>query len=775
MNRKKSTQPAPAVGAQTDQIPSPSQGEGQGGGSANPDWRYIPDTAETCYLCGKRADYHNNGWLDPAKPGADFHLCKRCMDRHRAALLGHTDADQLRAALDALKNPPPDPRPPTLDPQPPAPSDWPSPTVPVSVPIPVDLVDPNPEQPRQHFDEAELKELAGNIQRRGLIQPIVVHSNGERFTLHDGERRWRAHKLAGLVEIPAYIVPPGTDAKELLLRAIAANDQRTDLTPIERARSYQKLHDEYGLSDSDIAEEVNKSRSVVANTRRLLSLPQDKQEQVASGELNERQALALLPLCNLPPEIQAKVLGSYDGKKLANPQNLTSDQIRSSVNAAIRGQGQEISLIEADQVFSGGGIHHPTCTGCDLYQKVGNQTICLNRACLEAKQNQVIIAYLEEVKAAVGLDYLDPTVNYEYNQTDRFYGGHDSPVLQLALEKSCPNLRLVFNRRPWDSGPRPGEFHRCHYECFHDKAGCACAGQNRAEAEAKKKAEEQATNQVKNQATKHMVQVIKDNHPNVLRAILDTWLDNYYGGRNNVSTMKPDQVIRKLAEQLVERNANPSAYRTPEENQKNVDDWLAKMGLPAMGRDPLADLETRFTRIETWIAGPGSSATPDHLNAINGNLANLATIAEELDQLKAESHIETPPELLARFDAAKATLLARRQEAESQANQEAPVELNRQIAVVSQKLTEIRLWLNKPDEHTGQKLINRGLAAADLVYELDTLIHQWAGIAPGQIDAAVDLSNLKAEANALEAECTQRRRELNGNSATEPLPQEATA
>jgi len=292
--------------------------------------------------------------------------------------------------------------------------------------IAVARIDPNPEQPRQDFDEAKLRELADSIVANGLIQPITVEPVGDRFILHDGERRWRAHLLAGLAEIPAYIVPPGTSPQQLLLRAIVANDQRADLSSIERAKGYQKLHEEHKLSDDQIAKQVGKSRSVVANTRRLLNLPEDQQKQVASGELNERQALALLPFYQLPEPAQEKILGTWQGKELTKPQKLTSDDIRQRYNDAITNAGRPIKIIDPASPYTGDGIYHPTCVGCDCCIKRVKEGVddlrCINTPCLELKQIIVKRASLEQAKAAIGLDYLDPGVEYKWDQFSGFYG-----------------------------------------------------------------------------------------------------------------------------------------------------------------------------------------------------------------------------------------------------------------------------------------------------------------------------------------------------------------
>jgi ParB/RepB/Spo0J family partition protein len=622
----------------------------------------------------------------------------------------------------------------------------------VTVPIPVDLVDPNPHQPRLEFDPAKLEELAASIKTHGLIQPIVVQPNDDRFTLHDGERRLRAAKLAGLTEIPAYIIPHGMDARQLLLRAIVANDQRADLSAIERANGYQKLADDHGLSDSDIAKQVSKSRSAVANTRRLLQLPPGRQAQVVAGELSERAALALLPFYQLPAEAQKKILDSWDGKKLAKPNTLTSDQIRNAISAGVRRYSEEITLVKMDQAYTGKDIHHPTCTGCDMHVQPGNVSRCLKASCLKAKQNQSRTVYLEEAKAATGVDYLDPSGKYNYEDIGGFYSPTGLAAVRTALDNHCPNLRLQIKPNQWTSGPGPAAFDQCLYACLHNNKGCACKKASEAEKDAAEKAKKQAVKQLADQAANHLTRLIKDNPTQLFRAILYSMGSSWDGNTQKVLQLKPDKLITKLAERLIDHGARPNEYRSIEDNQKALNDWLTLVGLPAMATDQLADLDRRLVRIEGWLTDHPEQPPAEQIKAIRGNLTNLAHIAEELAQLDA-------PELTARFDTAKRTLLIWLDQVEKQAG------YADEIAGVKFSLSTIADWLANPENHTAQKLLNRGQTVADLAYVVNTLINQH-GPQP-------ELTHLLTEIETVEALCMGLRRNLNDNGTSEPLPLEA--
>lgn len=159
--------------------------------------------------------------------------------------------------------------------------------------IPISSIEPLPGQPRKRFDEGALEELAASIAARGVIQPIIVTAKGGgRFQLVAGERRWRAAQKARLHEIPALVRE--LDEREVMALALIENIQREDLNPVEEARAYHRLSDEEGLTQAEIAQMVEKSRSHVANLQRLLALPEGVLGLVEAGELSMGHARALI-------------------------------------------------------------------------------------------------------------------------------------------------------------------------------------------------------------------------------------------------------------------------------------------------------------------------------------------------------------------------------------------------------------------------------------------------------------------------------------------------
>lgn len=158
--------------------------------------------------------------------------------------------------------------------------------------VDIDLIDPNPEQPRTRFTESGLDELARSIVSNGIVQPIVVRKFGKRYQIIAGERRWRAAQRAGLRRIPVTVRDISDD--RLLETALIENIQRQELNPVEEARAYRKLIENIGLTQEQVSERVGKERSLVATTLRLLKLPEDILELIEEGKLSAGHGRALL-------------------------------------------------------------------------------------------------------------------------------------------------------------------------------------------------------------------------------------------------------------------------------------------------------------------------------------------------------------------------------------------------------------------------------------------------------------------------------------------------
>ncbi|MXN52571.1 ParB/RepB/Spo0J family partition protein [Shinella sp. AETb1-6] len=185
--------------------------------------------------------------------------------------------------------------------------------------VPIEFVGRNPRNPRRYFDESELQDLASSIRQHGIVQPVVVRNTSDnRYEIIAGERRWRAAQLAGLTDIPVII--RDVDDRTALEIAIVENVQRSDLNPLEEAMGYELLIADHGYTQNDLGEIIGKSRSHVANSLRLLKLPDPVREMLASGTLSAGHARALVPTSDpvaLARAIVAKGMSVRDAERLA--------------------------------------------------------------------------------------------------------------------------------------------------------------------------------------------------------------------------------------------------------------------------------------------------------------------------------------------------------------------------------------------------------------------------------------------------------------------------
>jgi ParB family chromosome partitioning protein len=209
--------------------------------------------------------------------------------------------------------------------------------------VDIDLIEPNPEQPRTRFSDDALEELTQSIRANGVVQPIVVRQFGSRYQIVAGERRWRAAQRAGLRRIPA-VIREVSDEK-LLELALIENIQRQELNPIEEAKAYRKLLDTLGLTQESIAERVGKDRTVITTVMRLLRLPDDVRQLIEEGNLSAGHGRALLTTED-PKQQKALALAAIDNgwsvrdleraaKKPATRLNADSKRVR-AVDANVK-------------------------------------------------------------------------------------------------------------------------------------------------------------------------------------------------------------------------------------------------------------------------------------------------------------------------------------------------------------------------------------------------------------------------------------------------------
>jgi ParB family transcriptional regulator, chromosome partitioning protein len=227
--------------------------------------------------------------------------------------------------------------------------------------IAIDLIDPNPVQPRRVFEAQALQELADSIVQHGIIQPLVVRHSGARFQLVAGERRWRAAKIAGLKEVPA-VVQDISDER-LLEITLIENVQREDLNAIELALAFDRMARELNLSHDEVGHRTGKERSTIANSIRLLQLPPDLQQLVAERRLSQGHARCLLILPEeemqrqLAEKIVAQGLSVRQAERMSkrlmeprDPGSETDEPLDPNVKAALREMeralGTKVRIIE---------------------------------------------------------------------------------------------------------------------------------------------------------------------------------------------------------------------------------------------------------------------------------------------------------------------------------------------------------------------------------------------------------------------------------------------
>ena len=215
--------------------------------------------------------------------------------------------------------------------------------------IATDDIKPNPNQPRTHFNEQDIEQLARSIKEHGILQPLLVSDkeNGS-YQLIAGERRWRAAKIANLEKVPVLVRE--TNPQEILELALIENIQRADLSALEEAAAYQKLANDFQLTQQEIAERVGKSRTTITNTLRLLELPDKIQKSLNNNEITEGHARALLGLSNAEDMIQnlevilSRNLNVRQTENIVKNQRLSNESHTELENTPIKSDDDKLEI-----------------------------------------------------------------------------------------------------------------------------------------------------------------------------------------------------------------------------------------------------------------------------------------------------------------------------------------------------------------------------------------------------------------------------------------------
>lgn len=209
----------------------------------------------------------------------------------------------------------------------------------------INKIYPNPNQPRKHFDEEALQELASSVKLHGIIQPLVVNkTDDDNYMIIAGERRWRASKLAGLENVP--VVIKNYTEKQIKEISIIENLQREDLNPIEAARAIKQLMDEYNLTQETVSDRIGKSRSSVANTLRLLSLYPDVIKMIEDGRLSSGHARSLVVVDDTTQQIKLAKQASDGKMSVRELEKAVKNYLNPPKNASTKVKEQSLELKE---------------------------------------------------------------------------------------------------------------------------------------------------------------------------------------------------------------------------------------------------------------------------------------------------------------------------------------------------------------------------------------------------------------------------------------------
>ena len=491
--------------------------------------------------------------------------------------------------------------------------------------IPLAKIEDNPFQPRRDYDPEKIRDLAKDIRRRGLLQPPVGRRMGNGVQLAFGHRRLRAFRLLAEedperwgrmpVEIRALSDP------DMALYAWSENEARADLNPVERAEAIRRMMDAFGWTQRQVATRLGMSRSAVANTLRLLRLPEEAKRALAEGRLSERQAAALVPFYDLPEAARQRALEWWSGRQIqevvAGKKDIPSDELRRLVREAIHHGSKSLA-----------GALFPTedCEGCEHNLK-GR---CSNPECFDEKQRDATAVALRRASERVGV----PALPLDTPETD--YKQLREGELEQARARACPNLRVAAPRMPWGVEVVPGAV---VYVCYHQGAGCKCHSDALRHAEAEKARKAAAVQQARDRLTEKVVIALRDNHPGAWRAVLYACLATAWE-QDKAFGLDDNQALRRVAAVIVEQ-AGGRWPPTPEDLEAAFEEWRERIGLDLPEDDPFERARLRWLRLRRWVNKLRYEyPTPE---AVRGNIINLQRLHDELTTMAQDGRPEAGP------------------------------------------------------------------------------------------------------------------------------------
>jgi ParB/RepB/Spo0J family partition protein len=507
----------------------------------------------------------------------------------------------------------------------------------------LELIDDNPYQTRQTYDPESIAELAADIYARGLLQPPVGRQVDGRVQLAFGHRRLRAYRhirtqidRMGWSAMPVN-VQTLTD-EQMALAAWSENAQRKDVTAIEEAQAIKRMMDGFGWSQSDMGSKLGVDRSTVANKLRLLRLPEEVQGRIAGRELSERQAVALLPLYELPQPALNNAEKSYSYPRphevIENAGAKSSDRIREDVDRILHNATQRLDVPWVDWAFDERGLKEGKCDGCAERVRFEKAFRCPHQTCHERKT--ALWAALRVEWASAVMDIPAAPLELSYSE---YASLANVPQPDQVVAKHCPNLRLRWtgDDRQTVIRLRVTEYPDVEIICLHGKDGrCKCASAAKAAAtkadpdiQEQKALEKRIQTEIIEPARAAVLEGLQSGHLGVWRELATTVS---YGVR-----LRDDADLDAIREAAAKGLADRSVYYGSDKTnlgavKQAYEARLKNLGLAVpWAVPPEEDLRRRYERINRWAINQEwwKWDYETSLEVIAGNQVNLAALAAE--------------------------------------------------------------------------------------------------------------------------------------------------
>lgn len=529
--------------------------------------------------------------------------------------------------------------------------------------ISLDLIQDNPWQVREVYDPAYLEDLAADISRNGLLQKPLARQVDSHYQLAFGHCRVRALRLLyqqGKTSANIPLEIQRLTDEQMADFAWTENEQRRDVTPIERMHAIKKQMESFGWTQKEIADRRGISEATVSNILRLGQLPENVQAQVHGGQLSERAALPLITYFNLPETVRkaaAKKPYIPDPVQYAE-QGKSSDDIRQAVNSVVQNMAMSLKDIPLAQAFEGEAILTATCQACANLLTYNQQPYCGEQThkCYDAKTAHVEAQRREQASAESGL-----ALKTGEESVARTFSYGDAPVLPYARERQCEHLRLQqpgYQIRP-EEALDPQRFPGLRIVCCKSEGGCACAqaldAAKRQEAYtpspemlARQKAqqEEQARQAalvehfrttLSRPTQADFLNLLSANDVRAWHVLLDGLTNKDW---REIEGLTLEQCYLAVADHLIDpstwaitRDTDTAVARL---NLKRTRLGLAPLELPEPeNMTPAEKLLRRLERIEGWLERWADGEEDVTVEAVRGNVDNLEKIKVEYTALPA--------------------------------------------------------------------------------------------------------------------------------------------